>query len=127
MEPLSDAIVRRLVTAYGDFASEHGEAIGTPELVLPNEEYFPDELTPNAEGVDTLLRRMLTYAPLAPDLDVRLRFVESEAGGGSCGTCGCGSNAGPQGPGAKVVDAGDGYVIDFDVADVTHPTVLTTS
>ena len=128
MDPLSDAVIRRLVTAYGDFVAEHGEAIGTPELVLPNADFFPDELTPNAEGVDTLLRRMLGYAPLAPDLDVRLRFVESEGGdGGSCGPCGCGPNAGAKGPGANVVDAGDGYVIDFDVADVAHPVVLTTS
>lgn len=127
MDALSDDILRRLVTGYGDFVAEHGEAIGSPDLVLPNAEFFPDELTSDADGVDTVLRRILSYAPVSADLDVRMRFVESEDGSGSCGPCGCGVGAGPRGKGVAVVDAGDGYVIDFDVADARHPVVLTTS
>ena len=127
MDPLSDDVLRRLVRGYGDFSAEHGGAIGTPDLVLPNEDFFPDELTSDAAGVETLLARMLSYAPLSPDLDVRLRFVESETGASSsCGPCGCGPKAGPT-KGTTVVDAGDGYVIDLDVADVRHPVVLTTA
>ncbi|MEO8801324.1 MAG: hypothetical protein ABI551_25765 [Polyangiaceae bacterium] len=127
MDPLSDDVFRRLVRGYGDFVAEHGEAIGNPDLVLPNEDFFPDELTPDAHGVEMLLARMLSYAPLSPALDVRLRFVEGDSGeSSSCGPCGCGPKAGPT-KGITVVDAGDGYLIDLDVSDVRHPVVLTTA
>jgi hypothetical protein len=128
VDPLSDDVARRLVTLYGDFIAENGEAIGTPDLVLPNGDFFPDEFARDADSVVKLLRRMLSYAPLSPDLDVRLRFLEEgEEGSSSCGPCGCGPTA-KEGAGASnVTETDHGYVIDLNVADVGHATVLTTA
>ncbi|MEO7108910.1 MAG: hypothetical protein ABI183_00615 [Polyangiaceae bacterium] len=131
MDPLSDDIIRRLVTLYGDFIAENGEAIGTPDLVLPNGDFFPDDFERDAESVVNLLRRMLTYAPLSADLDIRLRFLEEdEAKASSCGPCGCGPTAkdgSSAGAGSNVTETDHGYVIDLNVADVGHATVLTTA
>ena len=131
MDPLSDDVIRRLVTLYGDFIAENGEAIGKPDLVLPNGDFFPDEFAPDADSVVSLLRRMLSYAPLSPDLDIRLRFLEQgEEGGSSCGPCGCGPSSDGAKGGAKagnVTETDHGYVIDLNVADVGHATVLTTA
>ena len=107
MDPLSDDVIRRLVTLYGDFIAENGEAIGTPELVLPNGDFFPDDFERDAESVVSLLRRMLTYAPLSADLDIRLRFLEEdEANGSSCGPCGCGPTAKEGSVGSNVTETG---------------------
>ncbi len=132
MDPLSDDVIRRLVTLYGDFIAENGEAIGTPDLVLPNGDFFPDDFERDAESVVNLLRRMLTYAPLSPDLDIRLRFLEEdESNGSSCGPCGCGPSAkdgSPAGTNASnVTELEHGYMIDLNVSDVGHATVLTTA
>jgi hypothetical protein len=131
VDPLSDDVVRRLVTLYGDFIAENGEAIGTPDLVLPNGDFFPDEFAPDAEGVVNLLKRMYSYAPLSPDLDIQLRFVDAgEESGSSCGSGGCGPSAtdgAKERAGGNVVEVDYGYIIDLNVADVGHPTVLTTA
>lgn len=128
MDPLSDDVIRRLVTLYGDFIAENGEAIGTPDLVLPNGDFFPDDFERDAESVVNLLRRMLSYAPLSPDLDIRLRFVEpDEENGSSCGPCGCGPSAKDGAAQSNVTETDHGYVIDLNVADIGHATVLTTA
>jgi hypothetical protein len=128
VDPLSDDVIRRLVTLYGDFIAENGEAIGTPDLVLPNGDFFPDDFERDAESVVNLLRRMLTYAPLSPDLDIRLRFVEpDEENVSSCGPCGCGPTAKDGAAQSNVTETDHGYVIDLNVADIGHATVLTTA
>jgi hypothetical protein len=128
VDPLSDDVIRRLVTLYGDFIAENGEAIGTPDLVLPNGVFFPDEFTRDAEGVVNLLKRMYSYAPLSPDLDIQLRFVEpDDEKVSSCGPCGCGPTAKDGSVGSNVVEVDYGYIIDLNVSDIGHPTVLTTA
>ncbi len=68
--------LRWIVSRYAHLRAAHGEAIGTPELVEPTGEYFPDAFAPSAEGVATLLKRMLTYSPLADDVRIELAFAE---------------------------------------------------
>lgn len=133
---LSDASLRSIVAHLAHLRAEYGEVIGESDLVEPNSEYFPDEFA-LAEGVamrsvQTLLERMMTYAPLSTDLDVKLRVIEPEGevkSGCSSGACGPG---GASGPGAKTtlrpaVESDDGYVAVLAAADAGDTTVLTTS
>ncbi len=84
--------LRWLVSRYAGLIARHGDGIGTPELVQPTGEYFPDVFTPSGDGVARLVARLLEYTPVRDGLDVRLRFVESDAEDtGACGTSGCGA------------------------------------
>lgn len=124
---LSEASLRSIVAHLAHLRAEYGEVLGDPDLVEPTSEYFPDAFSVDPEGIDALLRRMLTYAPLSTDLDVKLAFVEPEgetkAGGCGSGACGTGAKAGPLAAGA--VETEDGYAVVLSVADVGDPTVLT--
>ncbi len=133
MEPLNADDLRWLVSRYARLRAEHGDAIGTPLLVEPNGEFFPDAFTPSPEGVGALLRRMLTYAPVAPNLDLELAFVDPDAGGGgggSCGTGGCGDGGGGEakGPIGEALMRGEGaYRVIVSARDVGDPIILASS
>ena len=123
--------LRWIVSRYAQLRAAHGEAIGTPELVEPTGEFFPDAFTPSPEGVATLLKRLLTYAPVSDHLGWELGFVEAEGGGGggSCSSGACGTGGGG---GALVGEAmphpnGEGYRVAVAVRDVADPVVLTAS
>lgn len=122
--------LRWIVSTYAHLRAEHGEAIGTPELVEPTGEYFPDAFAPSPQGVAALIRRMLAYAPVADDIAIELAFAEAgESGGGGCGTAGCGTGEGKAGPVAEAIGCGDGtgYRLILPVRDVGDPVVLAAS
>ena len=133
MELPSEESLRWIVSRYAGLLARHGEGIGTPELVQPTGEYFPDEFTPSGPGVAKLVARLLEYAPVRAGLDVGLRFVSDEdEASGACGTGGCGTGAcGPADAEADVVDrvveTAEGYIIELPVKAVGHPLVLTTT
>jgi hypothetical protein len=129
--PHEDAL-RWIVARYASLRAAHGDAIGAPPLVEPTGAYFPDAFEPTGPGVAQLLAQTLEHAPVAEDLDVRLRFVEGNTSpAGGCGTGGCGTSACETKLERRlldrVVDAGDGYVVELPETDVAHPTLLTTS
>jgi hypothetical protein len=134
---LSDASLRSIVAHLAHLRAAYGEVIGDAELVEPNGEYFPDEFELDADSVQTLLERMMTYAPLSEDLDVKLGIVEpeGEAGakgaGGGCGSGACGPGGGSGGGKAvtlrPAVETDDGYVAVLAATDAGDTTVLTTS
>ena len=98
--------LRWIVSTYAHLRAEHGEAIGTPELVEPTGEYFPDAFAPSPQGVAALIRRMLAYAPVADDIAIELAFAEAgESGGGGCGTAGCGTGRGGEAKAGPVAEA----------------------
>ena len=66
MELPNEEDLRWIISRYAHLRAEHGEAIGTPELVEPTAEFFPDAFSPSPDGVAALVRRMLTYAPVLP-------------------------------------------------------------
>lgn len=126
--PSEDAL-RFIVSRYAHLHAAHGEAIGEPDLVQPDGEYFPDDFAPDPKSVAKLFRRMLGYAPLSEDLAVALSFVDPEGEeeqGGGCGKSSCGG-------GGKIAARGgvselqDGYRVEVVVSDVANPVVLTTS
>lgn len=130
---LSDASLRSIVAHLAHLRAAYGEVLDDPDLVEPNGEYFPDEFAVDAEGVQRLLERMMTYAPLSADLDVKLGVVEPDeeaAGGGGCGSGAC-SPGEAKSKGQKTlrpaVETEDGYVAVLHASDAGDPTVLTTS
>jgi hypothetical protein len=66
---LQDAL-RWIVRTSARLRAGHGEAIAAPALVLPTAAFFPDEFRGDAPGVARLLRRIMTYAPIADDLPI---------------------------------------------------------
>jgi hypothetical protein len=131
MELPTEDDLRWIVSYYAHLRAEHGEAIGTPELVEPTGEYFPDAFAPNPQGVATLIRRMLAYAPVADDVPIELAFAEGGESGGGCGTGGCGP--GESKAGTAVAEAierdgdGGGYRLVLPVRDVADPVILAAS
>ncbi|HWL88569.1 MAG TPA: hypothetical protein VNO21_22350, partial [Polyangiaceae bacterium] len=95
MELPNDDTLHWIVTRYADFVSKHGEAIGQPELVQPNGDFFPDEFACDVQSVARLFERMLSYAPVSDDLEFGLQFVDPPEGSasGGCGSGGCGTGA----------------------------------
>jgi hypothetical protein len=129
---LSDDALRSIVAHLAHVRAEYGEVLEGADLVEPNGEYFPDEFKLEPEAIDRLMRRMMTYAPLAADLDVQLAFLEAEGegGAGGCGTGACGT-------GSKTathviakggaVETEDGYAVVLAQGDVGEPKLLTAS
>lgn len=133
---LSDASLRSIVAHLAHLRAAYGEVIGDSELIEPNGEYFPDAFALSADSVQTLLERMMTYAPLSEDLDVKLGIAppdgEAAKAGGGCGSGACGPGGGGSGGGKgtvlrPAVESDDGYIAVLASTDAGDTTVLTTS
>lgn len=130
---LSEDALRSIVAHLAHLRSAYGEVLGDPDLVEPTGEYFPDEFAVEPAAISRLMRRMMTYAPLATDLDVEIVYVEAEGegGGGGCGTGACGTGTGGKAaePLAKsgAVETEDGYAVILAAPDVGQPKLLTAS
>jgi hypothetical protein len=125
--PAADAL-RWIVRSYARLLAAQGSAIGTPRLVQPTAEFFPDEFRHDAPGVARLLRRMIAYSPVADDLPVQLAFLEPDgasAGAGGCGSPACESTSGARA--RSVEELEDGYRVFVSVPDVGHAEVLAAS
>ena len=133
---LSDDALRSIVAHLAHLRAEYGEVLGADahlDLVEPTGDYFPDAFALEPAAIDRLMRRMMTYAPLAADLEVQVVFVEPEgegAGGGGCGTGACGP--GDKSPGKQIMKGGaaeteDGYAVVIASGDVGEPKLLTAS
>ncbi len=128
---LSEDALRSIVAHLAHLRAEYGEVLENPDLVEPNGDYFPDEFALEPAAVERLMRRMMTYAPLAADLDVQLAFVEPDAEGKAGSGCGSGAC----GPGDKsqsaitsgAVETEDGYAVVLATGDVGEPKLLTAS
>lgn len=126
--PTEDAL-RWIVCSYARLRAAHGEAIGNPALVQPTGEFFPDAFQRDAASVERLMRRMMSYTPLAEDLGVELAFLAPDDDhSGGCGSAACGTGGGS---GAKanplVQELDDHYRVFVAVTDVGNPDVLTAS
>jgi hypothetical protein len=124
----SDDALRWIVRTYARLRAAHGDSIGVPVLVHPTGAFFPDEFHGDAPSIERLLRRIMTYAPIADDLHVDLAFVappEEQAGG--CGSSVCGSVAGLGARPRAIEEGEDGYRVLVAATDVGHPDLLTAS
>jgi hypothetical protein len=127
MDLPNDDALRRIVASFAGLRAAYGKAIGEPALVQPTGEFFPDHFTPDAAGVDRMLRRMLDYAPVSAELAVELAFfVPAEGHAGGCGSaaCGPGGEAGGGLAAASVQELDDGYRVVVSATDVGTPALL---
>jgi len=122
-----DRALRWIVGTYARLLAEHGAVLRASVLVQPTGEYFPDEFLADAPSILRLLRRTMTYAPLAEDLGVELAFLAPEGDhAGGCGSLACGSGGGGAQL-ATVAELEDGYRIFVAANDVGNPDVLAAS
>jgi hypothetical protein len=128
----SEDSLRWLVGRYATLLAAHGEGIGTPHLVQPTGDDFPDAFEVSGPGVARFLGRMLDFSPVSSDLDIQLRVVQDEGAGASCGTGACGTSACGDGKAAsklkdRVIDADDAYILELPERDAGNPVRLATT
>ena len=132
---LSDEALRSIVAHLAHLRAEYGDVLADLDLVEPTGDYFPDAFALEPAAIERLMRRMMTYAPLATDLDVQVAFVEppnerdAGAGGGGCGSgaCGPGDKGGKAVMKGGAVETPDGYAVVLATGDVAEPKLLTAS
>lgn len=128
--PVSADAIASIVAHLAHVRAEYGDVLGDPDLVEPNGAYFPDEFKLEPAAIDRLMRRMMTYAPLAADLETRIVYVEpeGEGAGGGCGSgaCGPGDKSAPkQIARGGAVETDEGYAVVLVSSDVGEPKLLT--
>jgi hypothetical protein len=126
----SDDALRFVVSRYARLRASFGIVLCDPELIEPSGKHFPDAFALDPEGILKLVRRTMSYAPLADDVEVELGFLEAESESGG----GCGGGACAPGEGVKKLSSGavvelenGSYGIPLRVQDVGDPVVLTAS
>jgi hypothetical protein len=128
-QALSEEKIRAIVAHLATLRAEYGDAFEAPALVEPNGEFFPDEFTLDPDGIDRVLRRMLGYAPISDDLDIKLGFIEPDGQvmGGGCGSGACGTGGLKEIARGGAMETDDGYAALVHVSDVGDPTIMTTA
>jgi hypothetical protein len=129
MDLPSDDALRRIVGSLAHLRAAFGVSIGTPALVQPTVDFFPDPFRPDAPGVARLLSRMVEHSPLSDGIGIELSFLPPEEGaGGGCGSvaCGTGGGAGDRGD-VSVHELDDGYRVFVSSAAVSQPDFLAAS
>jgi hypothetical protein len=128
MELPDEGALRRLVAAYAGLRGAHGDGIGTPALVEPTVQFFPEPIRNDAASIAGVLRAMVGHSPVADDLPLELAFriAEDEDGGGcSSGAC--------HAPGAEVVaksgveETPSGYRVVLEAPALRHLDALAAS
>ncbi len=127
---LSDETIRGIIARLAHLRAACGDAFADPDLIEPNGEYFPDEFRLDPQGIDRLLRRMLSYAPLSDDLDIGLGFIEPDGEtnrNGGCGSGACGTGRLEAIARGGAIETEHGYAALVHVQDVGDPAILTTA
>jgi hypothetical protein len=134
-------VIGAIVQRYARLMSRFGDELGERPLVLPNNEFFPDEFRSNERALKRLVKRMQRHADMT-DIPVETRLLEESGGCADCGPGGCGSgksqgdcacgHAGDHAghdhePPPRLVDQGDSWVIQIPESETKHPVVLTTN
>jgi hypothetical protein len=101
-------------------------AAGTPRLVQPDGEFFPDEFHHDMPSLERLLGRMAGYSPIGSGAALGVHLLEAE--GEACesgGGCGCGSEEGAGERSGRVDPADEGYRVWIRPRDAGRAEVLT--
>jgi hypothetical protein len=105
-----------------------GDDLGQRPLVLPTAEFFPDRFTADSTSASRLVARMLEHAGLG-DVPMTTRVViEDEPESPHEGGCssGCAVPVANAAGTPRLVDDGDGFLLNIPAPELQHPVVLTT-
>ncbi len=128
MDLPSDDVLRHIVGGFAHLRAAHGGAIGTPLLIQPTVDFFPDAFRGDAPSVERLLRRMVEHSPLAEEVGIELAFLmPEERVGAGCGSAVCGTDGRSEGRDVNVHESEGGYRVLVSSADVSQPDILATS
>jgi hypothetical protein len=90
MELPDEGALRWLVAAYAGLRAAHGDGIGTPALVEPTVQFFPEPIRGDAASIADVLRAMVSHSPVADDLPIELAFrLPDQEDGGGCSSGAC--------------------------------------
>ena len=121
-------VLSSIVERHARVLSAIGENAGDRPLVLPTAEYFPDRFAFDEPSAQRLVARMVLHAGLE-DVPLTTRVVDdSEPTSPHEGGCSSGC-AVPFASGAsarRLVDEGDGFLLNVPATELRHPVVLTT-
>jgi hypothetical protein len=125
MDLPNDEALRWIVATYASLRGAHGDGIGTPALVQPTVEFFPEAFHHDAAGVAAILRAMIGHAPIADDLPIELAFLDStHASGGGCGTGACDPASSGAVKTRGVQETNGVYRVVLETAQLQHLDVL---
>jgi hypothetical protein len=127
MELPDEDALRWLVSTYAGLRAAHGDGIGTPALVEPTVQFFPEPIRNDAESIVGVLRAMVGHSPVAEDLPIELAFRLADDEAGGCGSGAC------HAPGAEVIarsgveETRGGYRVVLEAPALRHLDALAAS
>lgn len=129
MQLPSAHVTRAIVQRYARLRRRLGRDLGERPFVLPSSAFFPDVFTADAESAARITARMVEHAGMA-DIPIRTAVASLGAPNPTSGSCGSGACGVPHTSGqglARVVDEGDGWLLQIPEPELRHPVALTTN
>lgn len=124
-------VIRAVIQRHARLRSRYSSELGRRPLVSPNGRFFPDVFRGDAESAARLTARMQEHAGLS-DIPIRTALVALGPDGETVSSSNCSSAACglPQSAGfgvLRVVDEGDGWLLQIPEPELRHPVALTTN
>jgi hypothetical protein len=121
-------VTKAVIQRFARVRARYGAELGNRPLVLPDGEWFPDHFRGDQRSVAKLAARMVEYAGMS-DIPVSVAVVgeESASGAHGCGSGGCAAPQATGSPVARLVEQGDGWLLQVPAAELRHPLALTTN
>jgi hypothetical protein len=121
MELPDEGTLRWLVAAYAGLRGAHGDGIGTPVLVEPTVQFFPEPMRDDAASIAGVLRAMVGHSPVADDLPLELAFrLADHEDGGGCGSGACHAPGGNAIARSGVEETPSGYRVVLEAPALHH-------
>src|SRR5690606_9192420 len=123
-------VTRAVIQRYARVLARYGDELGQRPLVLPNGDFLPDRFEGDQASLERLVSRLQEHAGMA-DIPIQATVIPRDAdaapkgGGCSSGACHVPSSTGTGIP--RLVDLGDGWVVQVPEQELSHPVALTTN
>jgi hypothetical protein len=128
MELPDEGSLRWLVAAYAGLRASHGDGIGTPALVEPTMQFFPEPIRDDAASIAGVLRAMVGHSPIADDLPIELAFrVGDPEHGGGCSSGACHAPGADALAKSGVEETSGGYRVVLEAPALHHLDALAAS
>jgi hypothetical protein len=122
-------VTRAVIQRYARLLDRYKDDLGSRPFVVPNGDFFPDEFVGDEESVKLLVARMLEHAGMV-DIPLETRIVNPgtpEAEPSKCSGFSCGAPVTSRLGFERLVDRGDGWILQIPSVELRHPVLLTTN